>query len=419
MWDCVTTSRPRFYEQWNHIDNPVCVPRQASESIAFFGGDDREHEIIRARFRALTELREATAWKTWRFEVLNRFFIDKLPATLTFVVRMLFAVSVIDVGKSINAGVDLTSNLELISQASAGLFDSFGKLLAYGPHIAALSGYIARLHEMLSEMERLQSAEDSNTSPAPGASARPFDRAPTRDSPAAVQLSQIDIVTPSGLCLAKGMDIEVVRGRGLMVTGSNASGKTSVLRVLSGLWPAWSRTSGAFVARPTDGPCSGIGAICLVPQRVYCVPGSLADQLTYPISIPKASRTAADTARLEKQLDLVQITYLVERHGGWDAAKDWTNILSLGEQQRLAMARLFHHCPRFALLDECTSAVSMDVEESLYAAAHNYGITCITCSQRLALTKFHTAELRLGLATDKGWDVRPINASEQSSRVVI
>jgi len=109
-----------------------------------------------------------------------------------------------------------------------------------------------------------------------------------------------------------------------------------------------------------------------------------------------------------KQLELVKIAYLVERHDGWDTVKDWTNILSLGEQQRLAMARLFCHSPQFALLDECTSAVSADVEEALYATAHTLGITCITCSQRLALTKFHESELRLGVASENGWDLRPI-----------
>lgn len=315
---------------------------------------------------------------------------------------MLFVSSV--VGST--TGTVLASNLELIARSSTTLFDSFGKLLGYGPSIAALSGYVSRLHEMLDEMESLRNLrKDAVTS-----NTRKFRPAPTRDSQSSVELHNVDIVTPNGLCLAKCVNAKVPHRQGIMVTGPNASGKTSVLRVISGLWPAWSRSieSGGFVKRPDSGP-SEIGSICLVPQRVYCVPGSLADQLTYPYIIPANCRTKADEAHLMKQLDLVRISYLIERHNGWDTEKDWTNILSLGEQQRLAMARLFHHKPYFALLDECTSAVSVDVEESLYAAASAAGITCITCSQRLALTKFHSAELRLGLPTDAGWDLVSLN----------
>ena len=105
-------------------------------------------------------------------------------------------------------------------------------------------------------------------------------------------------------------------------------------------------------------------------------------------------------------LTLVGVDFLIEREGGWDTVKNWTNTLSLGEQQRLAMARLFWHKPRFGVLDECTSAVSIDVEERLYRAAEAYGITSITLSQRLALTEFHTHELRLGVESQSGWTLQ-------------
>merc|ERR1711998_763708 len=86
---------------------------------------------------------------------------------------------------------------------------------------------------------------------------------------------------------------------------------------------------------------------------------------------------------------------LLQREGWQKQAKD--TELSLGEQQRLGMARLFYHCPAFAVLDECTSAVSADVELSMYAHASKLGITMITLSQRLALKQYHRKELQLGL----------------------
>jgi ABC-type uncharacterized transport system fused permease/ATPase subunit len=108
-------------------------------------------------------------------------------------------------------------------------------------------------------------------------------------------------------------------------------------------------------------------------------------------------------------LELVRVPYLVEREGGWDAKAKWEDTLSLGEQQRIGMARMYFHQPRFAILDECTSAVSIDVEQALYRASFERGITSITLSQRLALKEFHTSELRFGDAEGKdGWSLREV-----------
>lgn len=122
-------------------------------------------------------------------------------------------------------------------------------------------------------------------------------------------------------------------------------------------------------------------------------------------------RTKADEQKLMELLKLVGIEYLVERWeaeavgsgSGWDFVTQWEDVLSLGEQQRMGMARLFYHAPRFGVLDECTSAVSVEVEERLYEAAVSMGISCLTFSQRLALDQFHSQELKLGAANPNGW----------------
>jgi ABC-type uncharacterized transport system fused permease/ATPase subunit len=92
---------------------------------------------------------------------------------------------------------------------------------------------------------------------------------------------------------------------------------------------------------------------------------------------------------LKKILDIVQMGYVVDREGGWDSVQDWNDLLSGGEKQRMAMARLIYHRPTFAILDECTSAVAIDIEQIMYTHSKEIGITLITVSHRPTLWKYH------------------------------
>ena len=106
-----------------------------------------------------------------------------------------------------------------------------------------------------------------------------------------------------------------------------------------------------------------------IPQRPYLPPGTLRDQIIYPHSTTiMKSRNITDDKLLEILKD-VELAYIVDRQGGFDSINDWNDVLSGGEKQRMAMARLFYHRPLFAILDECTSAVSIDVEAKLYNRA--------------------------------------------------
>lgn len=105
---------------------------------------------------------------------------------------------------------------------------------------------------------------------------------------------------------------------------------------------------------------------------------------------------------LNNLLKVVRLGYLVEREGSFDKENDWNDVLSGGEKQRMAMGRLIYHKPKFAILDECTSAVSIDVEGHLYQYMKDQGITLITVSHRDTLWKYH--EYLLKFKGDKDYE---------------
>lgn len=163
-----------------------------------------------------------------------------------------------------------------------------------------------------------------------------------------IVFDRVPIVSPNGDVLVKEISFQIERGMSTVISGPNGCGKSSLFRILSGLWPL----AGGVLRRPH------MDKLFYIPQRPYLPPGTLRDQIIYPHSKDRITR---DDEEIRKLLGWVKLDYIEEREKGFDSVNDWNDVLSGGEKQRIAMARLFYHCPLFAILDECTSAMSMDV----------------------------------------------------------
>jgi ATP-binding cassette subfamily D (ALD) long-chain fatty acid import protein len=155
-----------------------------------------------------------------------------------------------------------------------------------------------------------------------------------------------------------------------------------------------------------------------LPQRPYLPVGTLRDQVIYPDGELVMQERGRRDFELKQVLEEARLGYLPDREGGWDTRKEWKDVLSGGEKQRMAIARLLYHEPRYAFVDEGTSAVSSDVEGLLYERCKEKGITLITISTRASLKRYHTFNLTLGLGEDgTGWEYERIGTEEEKMNV--
>lgn len=138
----------------------------------------------------------------------------------------------------------------------------------------------------------------------------------------------------TSLPLVKNLSLALKDGDHLMITGSNGVGKTAVARILAGIWAP--QGDGADVRLPADG-ADGRRAVFVVPQRAYMVTGSLLDQIIYPHSYPQYLKSGKTEKDLMEILEKVFLAYLPEREGGWTTRKEWRDVLSGGEKQRVCI----------------------------------------------------------------------------------
>ncbi|KAF5589486.1 ATP-binding protein cassette subfamily D (ALD) member 2 [Fusarium subglutinans] len=262
--------------------------------------------------------------------------------------------------------------------------DAFGRIMFSYREVMELAGYTSRVATLLDVMDDVQAGHFEkklvSSSGVEGNEAVLKGRGTVHESND-ITFIDVPIISPNGDVLIKALSFTLKHGDHLLVVGPNGCGKSSLFRILGGLWPVY----GGTVYKPP------FHAIFYIPQRPYLSRGSLRQQIIYPDSLRQMrARGVTDTDLLEylKILGLEHLPELYEE--GWDAEAEWRDVLSGGLQQRVAMARLFYHRPKYAILDECTSSVTLETEKAMYDTAKALGVTLMTVSHRRSLWKYHS-----------------------------
>ena len=329
--------------------------RENAENVAFYGGEAREFDTFKTRFGRIVgnwwgiiRRRKKLTWFTTSYSQLAIIFPFVVAAPRYF-------------NKTIQLGglMQISSAFNQVQDSLSFIITSYTEIAEYQSVVQRLSGF----------SERMQGIAAENSAPQPIEVER---------RGAGVEVDMLDLNLPDGQLLRPNISLAAGRGEALLITGASGLGKSTLLRAIAGLWPF-----GRGRIRVGDGRC------LFLPQRPYLPLGTLADALVYPRAAAELSREA-----LAEALCAVGLPELVER---LDEEANWAQRLSIGEQQRLAFARVLLARPEIVFLDEATSALDEAAEISLYRLLREapWRPTIVSVGHHGTLRRFHDAVVDL------------------------
>jgi putative ATP-binding cassette transporter len=324
--------------------------RENAESVALYGGEPVELKLFKERFGSVFE---------------NFCQIMKRQKRLTWFtlgyaqVAVIFPVVVISPRyflKQIGLGglMQAVNAFSFVQNALSFIINSYADIAAWQAVTERLDGFEERLHAIHQVM-----------------------RAPRqivlRRGGLGVALKELDIDMPDGTPLLRGVSFAPGRGGTVLIAGASGAGKSTLLRAIAGIWPY-----GRGEIRLGKGP------MLFVPQRPYLPLGTLASALRYP----RSEKNAFSIPKLAAVLEEVGLRSLAAE---LDDVQNWSQRLSLGEQQRLAFARILLLKPSLLFLDEATSALDEEAEARLYGLlrAAPWRPTIVSVGHRSTLRGFH------------------------------
>ena len=328
--------------------------RDAAEAVGFYRGEKTERGILRERFDGIITNYRGYVRKTLQFTGWNLAMSQAItPLPLAVQAQNLFSgkMDFGDVTQSASAFSSITNSLSFFRN----VYDSFA---AYRASIIRLYGLVEECHQS-GEMPSLETVPSTDGS---------------------LQLSRVEVRTPAGGQLVDPLDLRLESGDSMVITGRSGAGKTTLLRSLAQMWPYASGT----IRRPAEG-----NETMFLSQLPYVPLGDLRTVVSYP-----AESGEIPDSELERVLGQVALSHLT---GRLNEVADWAKVLSPGEQQRIAFARILLTRPGAVFLDEATSALDEGLEYAVYDLLHSElpAMILVSVSHRPSVDQHHRQHLEL------------------------
>ena len=358
-----------------------------SDEIALYAGHEAEKDTLDKSYFTLIKHVNRILRRRFYHGFMEDFVIKYFWGALGLILCSVPVFFKIPGQESLRAASDHTESFVKNRRILLSSSDAFGRIMFSYKEVTELAGYTSRVASLLDVMDEVAAGRFEK---------KLVSSASTEENAAVlrgrgdieegddIEFEDVPIVSPNGDVLVRNMSFKIKPGEHLLIIGPNGCGKSSLFRILGGLWPAY----GGHVKKPA------FSELFYIPQRPYLSRGDLRSQIIYPDSLYEFRAKQGSDTELVEILKTLEIDHVVNRPGGWDAVEEWRDVFSGGIQQRIAMARLFYHRPKYAILDECTSSVTMEMEKKMYETAKSLGTTLMTVSHRRSLWKYHSKILQ-------------------------